>query len=170
MACNDARLTLATTRADVENVSRECHTTCASINACLEQGVPARDCDRICGAVRIDVERYGEGCGSAYGDYYACLNSQPCADFGSRTCPDQLISIYDTECTCCLPDDPCGWANDESCDCPSLAWEQDDCADGGDTDNCCVDGDPCGWANDMVCDCGDQTWDVVDCGLNFPFP
>lgn len=69
---------------------------------------------------------------------------------------------------CCSASDPCGLADNGSCDCPDIAWDKDaDCAeptDAGDGNAmCCYDADPCELADNGKCECPLMTWDKADC-------
>lgn len=63
---------------------------------------------------------------------------------------------------CCVPSDPCRYANDGYCDCTDQTWDATDCSA---TPQCCAADDPCHYADDGYCDCIDQTWDAVDCSI-----
>lgn len=97
-----------------------------------------------------------------------------------NSCPNGCVPA---DATCCRAGDPCGWAQNGSCDCAAFFdWDAGDCevclpsdpyclvqsscpagctADEG---ACCADGDPCGLAGDAACDCeGHYSWDDADC-------
>lgn len=98
-----------------------------------------------------------------------------------NTCPDGCNPV---DAMCCKPDDPCGWAQNGSCDCGNLfGWDDAACSQcvatsplclvesscvagcSPNTGPCCAEGDPCGLANNFSCDCeGAFGWDDADCG------
>jgi hypothetical protein len=105
-----------------------------------------------------------------------------------NTCPNGCKRV---DAKCCQPGDPCGWANNGSCDCGDhFGWDAADCAAcippdklcladltcprgcSANSGPCCADGDPCGLANNFACDCEDKfAWDDADCkGCNNPDP
>ncbi|MFO0590916.1 MAG: lysyl oxidase family protein [Polyangiaceae bacterium] len=97
-----------------------------------------------------------------------------------NTCKNGCVP---SDATCCQPDDPCGWAQNGSCDCADhFGWDSADCGSclpsdlyclvasscpsgcTADTGNCCADGDPCGLGGNNACDCeGHYSWDAADC-------
>ena len=105
-----------------------------------------------------------------------------------NTCPNGCAPV---DGACCQPGDPCGWAQNGSCDCADhFGWDGADCGSclptspqcladstcpAGCSANmgaCCAEGDPCGFANDNACECeGQFAWDDADCGhCNNPAP
>jgi hypothetical protein len=63
---------------------------------------------------------------------------------------------------CCSSSNPCDYATNGICDCPSQPWDAPDCEDTAEL--CCAPSDPCDWADDGTCDCeGNQEWDAGDC-------
>src|SRR5690606_8597629 len=63
---------------------------------------------------------------------------------------------------CYSSSDPCDYAQNSVCDCPTQPWDDDDCEDTAEV--CCDPSDPCEWAADGTCDCeGSQGWDSDDC-------
>jgi hypothetical protein len=97
-----------------------------------------------------------------------------------NTCPNGCVTV---DAVCCKEGDPCGWANNGSCDCTNFfGWDAQDCSScagdvlcttpsscpaGCSPNNgpCCAEGDPCGLAGNHACDCaGELDWDAQDCG------
>lgn len=86
---------------------------------------------------------------------------------------------------CCSAGDPCGYANNNVCDCEGMEdWDETDCTSCISSDpecsnvntcpngcssaqsqpQCCGQNDDCGYANDGWCDCsGNTPWDYADC-------
>ena len=80
---------------------------------------------------------------------------------------------YTGSSPCCYSDDPCGWSDDDECDCNGACdWDDADCSGSsgqlcpGHTayEECCYTDDPCDYADDDYCDCSGCDWDQNDCG------
>lgn len=105
-----------------------------------------------------------------------------------NSCPNGCLPV---DAACCKPDDPCGWANNLSCDCSAyFDWDAADCSQCYGSDPlctsksscsrgcspnqgpCCAADNPCGLADNYACDCEDVfDWDKADCGTcNNPAP
>lgn len=70
-----------------------------------------------------------------------------CGGGGGQTCPG-----YTGNSACCMVDDPCGWENDNICDCDgTCAWNAADCGAGGCGDGNCEGDENC---NSCPQDCG----------------
>ncbi len=59
---------------------------------------------------------------------------------------------------CCQNGDPCGLANNRTCDCPVMGWDASDCEGG-----CCTPNNTCRLDGNQICECPDQSWDQNDC-------
>lgn len=96
------------------------------------------------------------------------------AFYSLQVAADVCPGYWDSSSYCCLTDDPCGWADDDFCDCNgTCSWDSADCG-GSNSEycpgytglsSCCTQADSCDYAADGYCDCdGMCDWDSADCG------
>ena len=161
--------------------------------SCLSE--PIGDSNQRVGVDRGGVRLIGGDSLAVASSATSCDVLSDCCD-GDPDCLDYVDTLSEPQCEellqgdasecvgqngggsgddCCQAGDPCGWADDGSCDCPDDFWDFSDCNGGeGEAEaeaeaeaepDCCSPGDPCDLAFDGWCDCPEQDWEQSDCGL-----